>query len=66
MHVFKDVAKGVFIIQMRLRLTGEAISENSFLYRNPNILHPHLVQNGQPLRNGIERNVLNVQDQNQR
>ena len=68
LHVFKDVGKGVYIIQMRLRLTGEAISENNFLYRNPNVIHPHLNQNGgqQPLRNGNERNVLNIQYHNQR
>ena len=65
LHVFKDVGKGVYIIQMRLRLSGEAISENSFLYRNPNI-HPHLVHNNPPMHNGIERNILNVQNRNQR
>ena len=66
LHVFQDVGKGVYIIQMRLRLIGEAISDNSFLYRNPNPLHPHLIHNNQPNPYGIQANVLNVQDQNRR
>ena len=64
-HTFKDVGKGIYIIQIRLRLTGEAINENNFLYRNPNF-HPHLVHHNQPINNGVQPNVLNVQDNNRR
>ena len=64
-HVFKDVGEGTYIIQMRLRLTGEAISENSFLLRSPN-LHPHLLHNNLVIQNqNLPNNHLDVQNQNQ-